>query len=139
MYSEKELNDQDKEIGKVRYVFLPILFFIIVMCCFADKSKAERNYREANEEAFSGIVKDKEGDEKCIRCPHFIYLRLVESHQVSAFIYSRIEIGDSVVKKAKSDSVYYFKKNGEIIIDDQNRYLREYYFAEMDKNNSTSN
>lgn len=133
MYSKKELEEQDKEIGKLRYVFLPILFFTVIVVSFNDKSKAESRYREANEESFSGIVKEKEGDGDCIRCPHYVYLNLGESHQINSLLYSRIEIGDSVVKKSKSDSVYYFKKNGEIIIDDQNRYLREFYIESVNK------
>lgn len=127
MYSKKELEEQEKGIGKIRYVFLPILFFMLILGYFTDGSKAESRYREANQESFSGIVKDKEGDGDCIRCPHYIYLNPGESHQINSLLYSKIEIGDSVVKKSKSDSVYYFKKTGEIIIDDQNRYLRQYY------------
>lgn len=127
MYSKKELEDQDKEIGKLRYVFLPILLILLIIGYFTDGSKAESRYREANQESFSGIVKDKEGDGECIRCPHYIYLNPGESHEINSLLYSRIEIGDSIVKKSKSDSVYCFKKNGEIIIDDQNLNLREYY------------
>lgn len=128
MYSRKELEVQEKEIGKLRYVFLLVFLITILFAYFKDNSKdIENRYKEANKETFSGIVKDKESDGDCIHCPHYIYLNSWESHQINSFLYSRIEIGDSVVKKAKSDSVYYFKKNGEIIIDDQNRYLREKY------------
>lgn len=132
MYTKKELEDQNKEIGKLKYVFLPILLFILILSYFKSNSKDLKvRYEEANKESFSGIIKEKESDGNCIRCPYYIYLNSWESHQINSFVYLRIEIGDSVVKKSKSDSVYYFKKNGQVIVDDQNLYLREYYLESL--------
>jgi len=46
-------------------------------------------------------------------------------------LYDKIQIGDSVVKKNKSDSVYYFKKGNQVIIEDENLYLRERYLKKL--------
>jgi len=68
------------------------------------------------------------------RFPHYLFLNTGVRWQVNSLLYDKIQIGDSVVKKNKSDSVfYYIKKNNQITIEDENLYLRERYFDELKK------
>jgi hypothetical protein len=138
MYSEKEIIEQEKDVTCVLlYVFLPILFLALVGSYFKGNSLEynERQYKEANEYSFSGIVYEKkvEGGEG-YRFPHYLFLNTGVRWQVNSLLYDKIQIGDSVVKKNKSDSVfYYIKKNNQIIIEDENLYLRERYFDKLKK------
>ncbi|CAA9196755.1 hypothetical protein [Flavobacterium collinsii] len=136
MYSEEELKDQEKVISNVLgYVFLPLFFFVIIGGYFVENSNEyiERQYKEANEYSFSGVVYEKkiEGGEG-YRFPHYLFLNTGIRWKVSSLLYDKIQIGDSVVKRSKSDSVfYYMKKKNQIIIEDENFYLREKYFAKL--------
>lgn len=136
MYSEEELKGQEKELISVgTYVFLPILFFAIIGSYFKNNSKEyiEKEYRDANEYGFSGVVYEKkiEGGEG-YRFPHYLFLNTGIRWKVNSTLYDKIQIGDSIVKKTKSDSVfYYIKETNQIIIEDENLYLREKYFAKL--------
>jgi len=62
MYSEEELIEQEKEFtGILRYVFLPILCLALIGLYFKENSKEyiERQYKEANQYSFSGVVYEK--------------------------------------------------------------------------------
>jgi hypothetical protein len=48
-------------------------------------------------------------------------------------IYYQINVGDSVYKENGKDSAYYYLKNGEILIDDCNKYIREDYLKLKNK------
>ncbi|WP_264525155.1 hypothetical protein [Flavobacterium sp. N502536] len=136
MYSEEELKNQEQKIVSVLWcVFMPILFLSLIGLYFKENSKEyiERQYREANEYSFSGVVYEKkiEGGEG-YRFPHYLFLNTGIRWRVNSLLYDKIQVGDSVVKKTKSDSVfYYMKKKNQIIIEDENLYLREKYFAKL--------
>lgn len=135
MYSEDELKEQEKEFSTVlTYVFMPIFILTVIGAYFVGNSMGyiEKEYKEANEYSFSGVVYEKkiEGGEG-YRFPHYLFLNSGIRWQVSSELYDKIEIGDSVVKKSKSDSVYYYKKGGQIIIEDQNLYLRNRYLEKL--------
>jgi hypothetical protein len=49
------------------------------------------------------------------------------------YIYEKLEVGDSIVKKRNSDIEWYIKKNGEIIQRDMNRFYREKHFEKLNK------
>lgn len=96
-----------------------------------------KRIQEANDYSFSGVVYEKkiEGGEG-YRFPHYLFLDTGIKWKVNSLLYDRIEIGDSVVKKNKSDSVfYYIKKNNQTIIEDENFYLREKYLSKLKQNN----
>ena len=130
MYSDEELKRQEKKVVSVLgYIFLPILFLTVIGLYFKDNSTEhiQREYQEANEYSFSGVVYEKkiEGGDG-YRFPHYLFLDTGLSWKVNSLLYDKIQIGDSVVKKNKTDSVfYYIKKNNQIIIEDENLYLRE--------------
>ncbi len=59
MYSEDELKEQEKEISTVlSYVFMPIFILSVVGVYFVGNSMGyiEKEYKEANEYSFSGVV-----------------------------------------------------------------------------------
>ena len=49
------------------------------------------------------------------------------------YIYDKLQVEDSIVKKPKSDIEFYIKKNGEIFERDINRFYRKKYFDKMNK------
>ena len=132
MYSKKELKEQEKEIVVLRYIFIPIFFICSIIIYFRDNSLKyiEKQYKKANQESFSGVVYKKvtEGEG---HNPHHLYLNSGKRKQVDYIFYGGIQIGDSVVKRKKSDSVYYYKKNGKVIIEDENSYLRKRYLDKL--------
>ncbi|MBS7232284.1 hypothetical protein KHA90_14760 [Flavobacterium psychroterrae] len=136
MYSEAELKDQENKVKSVLwYIFMPILFLSLIGGYFQTNSIGyiEREYKEANEYSFSGIVYEKkvEGGDG-YRFPHCLFLNTGIRWVVSNSLYDKIQIGDSVVKKNKSDSVfYYIRKNNQTIIEDENLYLREKYLNKL--------
>nr|WP_294781858.1 hypothetical protein [uncultured Flavobacterium sp.] len=135
MYSEEELKVQEKRIiAPLAYVFMPMLILAVLGMCFKENSREyiERRYREANEFSFSGVVYEKkiEGGEG-YRFPHYLFLNSGIRWQVGSLLYDKIQIGDSVVKKFKSDSVYYYKKEGKVIIEDENLSLRNRYLEKL--------
>lgn len=134
MYSEQEVEGYEKGIKIAKLIFMPIFLFTIIGAYFVGNSMGyiEREYKEANEYGFSGVVYEKkiEGGEG-YRFPHFLFLNSGIRWQVSSELYDKMQIGDSVMKKSKSDSVYYYKKGGEIIIEDQNLDLRNKYLEKL--------
>ncbi|MEP1489878.1 MAG: hypothetical protein ABJK28_15770 [Algibacter sp.] len=72
------------------------------------------------------IEKRQEGD--YIRAERFVLLDNYHEERVENNTYNRIGIGDSVYKKRGNDSVYFHLKNGKIIVEDYNKYLREKYY-----------
>lgn len=135
MYSEEELKRQEKKVKSVLwYIFMPILFLSLIGGYFKENSKEyiQREYKEANEYSFSGVVYEKkiEGGEG-YRFPHYLFLDTGIRWRVNSLLYYKIHIGDSVVKKNKSDSVYYFMKNNQIIIEDENLYVRQKYLTKL--------
>ncbi|MCP2029460.1 hypothetical protein L1276_004647 [Flavobacterium sp. HSC-32F16] len=115
-------------------IFMPIFLLTIIGAYFVGNSMGyiEREYKEANEYGFSGVVYEKkiEGGEG-YRYPHYLFLNSGIRWQVSSELYDKIQIGDSVLKKSKFDSVYYYKKSGQIIIEDENLDLRNRYLEKL--------
>jgi len=134
MHSEEEVEGYEKGIKIAKRIFMPIFLLTIIGAYFVGNSMGyiEKEYKEANEYSFSGVVYEKkiEGGEG-YRFPHYLFLNSGIRWQVSSELYDKMEIGDSVVKKSKSDSVYYYKKGGQIIIEDQNLYLRNRYLKKL--------
>lgn len=134
MYSEGEVEGYEKGINIAKLIFMPILICSVIGAYFMSNSMGyvEREYKEANEYSFSGVIYEKkiEGGEG-YRFPHCLFLNSGIRWQVSTELYDKMQIGDSVMKKAKSDSVYYYKKEGQIIIEDGNLDLRNRYLEKL--------
>lgn len=111
MYSKKELEEQEKGIGVLKYVFFPIFFVCFIVIYFRDNSLnyIEKQYKKANEDSFSGVVYKKKAEGEG-RHPHYLYLNSGKRKEVDYIFYERIEIGDSVVKKKKLTQFIIIKK-----------------------------
>lgn len=136
MHSEEEVEGYEKGVKIAKLIFMPIFLLTIIGAYFVGNSIGyiEREYKEANEYSFSGIVYEKkiEGGDG-YRFPHYLFLNSGIKWQVSSELYRKMQIGDSVMKKSKSDSVYYYKKDSHIIIEDQNLDLRNRYLEKLKK------
>lgn len=136
MHYEEEVEGYEKGVKIAKLIFMPIFLLTIIGAYFVGNSIGyiEREYKEANEYSFSGIVYEKkiEGGDG-YRFPHYLFLNSGIRWKVSSELYDKMEIGDSVMKKSKSDSVYYYKKDGHIIIEDQNLDLRNRYLEKLKK------
>ncbi|WP_370408201.1 hypothetical protein [Tenacibaculum dicentrarchi] len=125
-----ELEKQDSEIRKSLFlVFVPIAIMVIIIANYQSNSLEynREKYLESRNTKFNGIVIEKRQEGDYTRAGKFIILDNFYEERVENKTYYRIEIGDSVYKKSESDSVYFHLKNGEIIIEDYNEYLRNNY------------
>ena len=128
--SEQELEKQESEVKKnLAYVFVPIAIILVTISIYQSNSldyKREK-YLESKKTEFKGKITDKKEDGDYTRAPRFMILN--GSYQVSIpnEIYYQINVGDSAYKESGKDSVYYYLKNGKVLIEDCNRYLREDY------------
>lgn len=132
MYSEEEVEKQDKIIEKKLWlVLMPILIITVIALSYkTDSSKQKKRiYFQAKEISYSGIIISKKIDklfgEPTYRTPRIITLNSNYQRSVLPSIYDRIKIGDSIIKNKGSDSVYYYRDKRVILIDDELKYLRE--------------
>ncbi|MBA6155846.1 hypothetical protein H3Z83_04820 [Tenacibaculum sp. S7007] len=132
MYSEEEVEKQDKIIEKKLWVVLmPILIITVIALSYKTDSLKykKRIYFQAKEVSYSGIIISKKIDklfgEPTHRTPRIITLNSNYERSVLPSIYDRLKIGDSIIKNKGSDSVYYYRNKRVILIDDELKYLRE--------------
>jgi len=128
--SEQELKKQETEISKnLAYVFVPIAIVLLIIAIYQNNSldyKREK-YFESKQTEFKGkiIAKKEEGD--YASAPRFMILNDYNEVRIPNEIFYQINVGDSVYKERGKDSAYYFLKNGKVLIQDCNEYLREDY------------
>ena len=130
-----ELKKQDKTIRKsLAFVSIPILIILIIIISIQNNSSGflEKEYLKIYESSYSGIITNmfKERNEGRTR-PILLNNKLEKV--IPFYIYDKLEVGDSIVKKPKSDIEFYIKKNGEIFERDINRFYRKKYFDKMNK------
>ena len=131
-----ELEKQESVIRfNLLLVFVPIAIMIIIIANYQSNSLEvnKAKYLESRNNKFNGIVIEKRQEGDYIRAGRFVILDNYQEERVENNTYSRIEIGDSVYKKSGSDSVYFHLKNGEIIIEDNNEFLRNNYYELLNK------
>jgi hypothetical protein len=136
--SEKELNKQESEIKKKLFlVFISIAIMLIIITYYQSNSLNinKVKYEKSRNLEFSGkvIKKKQEGDYP--RAARHILLDNYHKERVSNYIYGKISIGDSVFKRTGSDSIHFILNNGEIIIEDYNKFLRDNYYELLNKKN----
>jgi len=93
----------------------------------------KRRYLESHNVEFKGKVIKKRQEGNYPRAGRFVLLDNFHEERVSNDIYQKVTIGDFVIKKKGEDSVYYHLKNGKVLIEDYNQYLRKKYL-EVSKN-----
>lgn len=129
MDSTEEQKEQEKQKSIVSSIFLIMLFLSVLGGYFITNSKSyiDRKYHEFQNYSFSGEIYKKEEDQKggC-NVARYLHLKTGIIHRVSCFIYPDMEIGDFVYKNIKSDTVYYVKKNGDTIKQNENPYYKDY-------------
>ncbi|WP_179354319.1 hypothetical protein [Winogradskyella vidalii] len=129
--NKEELEKQESEIRKNLFlVFVPIAIMIFIIANYQSNSLEhnKEKYLESRNTKFNGIVIKKRQEGDYTRAGRFVILDNYHEERVENNTYYRIQIGDSVYKKSESDSVYFYLKNGEIIIEDYNEYLRKNYY-----------
>ena len=130
-FSNKELEKQESEIRKnVLLIFIPVAVLIFIISYYQSNSLEhnKKEYEETRNTKFNGIVIKKREEGKYFRAGRFVLLDSYYEQRVENSTYYKIEIGDSVYKKSGNDSVYFFYKNGEVIIEDYNKNIRERYY-----------
>ena len=132
--NNKELIKQDRTIRKnLAFVFIPILIILIIIISIQNNSIGflEKEYLKINESSYSGIITNmlKEGNEGRTRK---ILLNNKLEKNIPFYIYEKLEVGDSIYKKSKSDIEFYIKKNGEIIERDINDFYRKKYLKKTE-------
>ncbi|RXR18263.1 hypothetical protein EQG63_08310 [Flavobacterium amnicola] len=128
--SEQELEKQESEIRRnLAYVFIPIALFIAIIFTYQNNSldyKREK-YLESKETEFNGKITDKKEDGDYPRASRFMILNDYNEVQIPNSIYYQINVGDSVYKERGKDTAYYYLKNGKVLVQDCNEYLRKEY------------
>jgi len=129
MNSEEEI-EWKKQRTLIAKILLPILFITVIGGYFMVNSKSyiDRKYHEFQNYSFSGEIYKKEVDQSGDGCniARYFHLKTGIIHSVDCYIYPDMKIGDFVYKNIKSDTVYYVKKNGDTIKQNENPYYKEY-------------
>ena len=137
--SDQELKKQETEISKnLAYVFVPTAIVLLIIAIYQNNSldyKREK-YFESKQTEFKGKITAKKEEGDYTRAPRFMILNDYNEVRIPNEIYYQINVGDSVYKERGKDSAYYFLKNGKVLIQDCNEYLREDYLKVKRKKNS---
>jgi hypothetical protein len=129
--NKDEIEKQDSEIRKkLLVVFVPIVILIFIITNYQSNSLDynKEKYFDSRNTKFNAIVIKKRQEGNYTRAGRFVILDNYREERVENNTYYNIEIGDSVYKKSGSDSIYFHLKNGKIIIEDCNKYLRKNYY-----------
>ncbi|GAA3634052.1 hypothetical protein [Flavivirga jejuensis] len=121
---------QEREIRiPLLKVFLPIIAIIIPIVYFQENNldRVKKRYEKTRDEEYSGKVIKKKEDGDYPRASRYVFLENYRKIHVSNSLYANMAIGDSVSKIKGSDSIYFYLKNGEIVIKDVNKSKREDY------------
>lgn len=121
----------DQEFKKVRNIILGIFIpiFGLIIWFLNTNYYIKKKYIEFKNLEFKATVSDK-FDEHPTRS-NLIYLKKGPQLKVYRELFDRLQIGDSVVKKIKSDSVFFYTSNG-LVIDDYNQFLRKKYLKSLE-------
>lgn len=124
-----------KKIGTKIIAIFAIIFVMLILIVDSDFI-VKRTYFRHKELRFEGRVIHKNYDygEKSA-FPGDVYLNSGRKLRVKKRIFDKVQIGDSIVKKQNCDSIYYYTNEG-LIIDDENKFLREKHLKRILKKNN---
>lgn len=131
-----ELEIQNKEIKKILLIVcLPILFFVIPYVYYQNNNLdlVKKEYEKIRNEEYYGRVTNMEEDGDYPRANRYVILKNNRKVHVSNELYIKIAINDSVSKSKDCDSIYFFLKKGEIVIEDNNKFERDNYLNLLNK------
>lgn len=131
-YNDEELKQQENGIKIVGYILVPILVISIIGSYLIENSTQKlkdkiENVRNSN---FSVIITDKLENRWKSRSRPVLLENNKERH-IPWYIYNKINIGDSIVKKKGSDTIKYYTKHNGIIKEDLNYHNRTKYFNKI--------
>lgn len=125
-----EENDNQKSINIIGIIILLILVVFVTGDHFITNSDEfiTRKYYEFNNYKFEGEIYNKRQDQpgSGANTARYVDLKSGISHKVNYQIYDNLDRGDYVLKKAKSDTVYYIKNGKDTIKSMENPYLVEF-------------
>jgi ABC-type lipoprotein release transport system permease subunit len=130
-----ELKKQDRTIRKsLAFVFVPILIILIIVISIQNNSSGflEKEYLKVNESSYSGIITNMFKERSEGRTRPILMNNKLEKY-IPFYIFEKLEVGDSIVKKQHSDIELYIKKNGEIIERDINSFYRKKHFEKLNE------
>ena len=138
MYSKDELEKQEREIRKkLTLAAIPILIIVTIIVVWKDNSLdvTKKEYLKKRMKGYSGIIikKYEEGDYP--RARRYVILDNYTKVDIHDYLYNKLSIGDSVIKKSNSDSIYFYLKDGDVQILDELKWWREKYYELKNKNN----
>ncbi|MDO5986691.1 hypothetical protein Q4Q39_04650 [Flavivirga amylovorans] len=130
------MEKQEKDIKKaVLKVFILIIAILAPIIYYQenDVDRVKKEYEKIKNEEYYGHVIKKKEDGDYLRASRYIFLKDYRKIYVSNDLYSRISVDDSVSKVKGCDSIYFYLKSGEIVIEDNNEFKREKYFNLLEK------
>jgi hypothetical protein len=136
MDSQKELEKQQRDIKKALLkVFIPIIVVLAPIIYYQenDIDRVKKEYEKIKNEEYSGLVIKKKEDGDYPRAARYVFLKDNRKIYVSNNLYSKISVNDSVSKKNGCDSIFFYLRNGEVVIEDDNEFKREKYFNLLKK------
>ena len=129
-FSEEELEKQKSEVGfNLFLVFIPIAIMLFAIFYYQSNSVnyTQEKYKKAKAVEISGSIIKKIQDGDYPRASRYVLLQNYRKELVTNEIYYKVNIGDKVLKRKGEDSIYYYLKNGEILVEDYNKFERERY------------
>lgn len=128
----KKDNNNEIQSNEIQFKVLLILGlcigFAILVTVVQENSKSyiERNYFEIKNKSYSGVISNlfKDNNEDKIKK---VKLNDNSIRKVPFYIYDKLNVGDSIIKRKGSDSIIYIKLNGEIFYEDLNDLYRNKY------------
>ena len=122
---------KDINIKKVQYLILGVFIatFGLLIWFLNSNYKIKKDYLKFNKLEFKTTVLSK-FDEHSVR-GNKIYLKNGHELIIQRELFDNIKIGDSIIKKIDSDSVYFYSAKG-VIIDDYNKHQRNKYFNSLE-------
>jgi hypothetical protein len=129
-FTEEELEKQDSEIlFNLRLVFIPIAIMLFAVFYYQSNSVdyTLEKYKNSKAVELNGIIIKKKQDGDYSRSPKYVFFENYHKELVTNETYYKVNIGDKVIKRNGEDSIYFYLKNGEIIVEDYNKFEREQY------------
>ena len=134
--NKKELKKQEKTIQKsLAYVFIPILIVIISISLIQNNSVSflEKEYKNIRNNSYSGKITSLLSEKDNGRTRPILIENKWEK-QIPFLIHKKLNVGDSLFKKADSDFEYYIRKlNKDTIKRDVNKFYRKKYFDKLNE------
>ena len=136
MFSERELEKQTSTAKKyILFGFLPTIILAVLISIYRINSLEynKKEYLRIKNLEIKGKVIKKYRTAKDTRPRRTIVLDTNIQEQLTKEEFSRVSIGDSVIKQKGSDTISFHLRNGKIIYIDYNKFQREKYLELLKK------